>query len=151
MEIDDLESDFHHKKSDNNFIITNRSCFNKEINPKIIKAVHFIQLANQETQKQTKNTREKIITELEGAKERLLNLITMVDCASMEKSQIKFKSLTDSLISTITSESKSRKKLIHVNFLKKADHFSQSIKAFKMIYLKKKNLVRNHKIFLSNY
>lgn len=138
MEIDDLESDFHHKKSDNNFIITNRSCFNKEINPKIIKAVHFIQLANQETQKQTKNTREKIITELEGAKERLLNLITMVDCASMEKSQIKFKSLTDSLISTITSESKSRKKLIHVNFLKKADHFSQSIKAFKNDLLKKK-------------
>ena len=79
MEIDDFGDDFQQKKSDNNYIISNRGCFHEEVNPKVIRAVQFIQLKTEEVQKQSKNTKQKIKAELENAHERLLNLIMMVN------------------------------------------------------------------------
>lgn len=138
MEIDDFEDDFQQKKSDNNYIISNRGCFHEEVNPKAIRAVQFIQLRTEEVQKQSKNTKQKIRAELENAHERLLNLIMMVNSVSMTNSQIKLKSMIDGEQSIVNNESSSTRKLQRVNFLKKSDHFAQCIKSFRSALIKKK-------------
>ena len=138
MEIDDFGDDFQQKKSDNNYIISNRGCFHEEVNPKAIRAVQFIQLKTEEVQKQSKNTKQKIKAELENAHERLLNLIMMVNSVSMANSQIKLKSMIDGEQSTVKNESSSLRKLQRVNFLKKSDHFAQCIKSFRSDLIKKR-------------
>lgn len=135
MEIDDIEEE-NGRKGENRFVITNRQISPEQENP-ILRSINFLQFINSDTIKNKKSIKEKLKAELISSMDRLNDLLAMINFSTMDKSPIQLKSLLEM---QHFNDKKSKQKLQHINFLKKADHFSQSIQAFKSDLIKQNNI-----------